>query len=81
MLVVSHDTAGVARADRVVGIVAGRVVFDGPPEGLLGDAALLARVGLSLPPAARLAAALRDRGIDVPVSAADAESVVTALWR
>ena len=81
VLVVSHDTAGVSRADRVVGIVAGRIVFDGPPEGLLGDPALLARVGLSLPPAARLAAALRDRGIDVPVAAADAESVVTALWR
>lgn len=81
VLVVSHDTAGVSRADRVIGLVAGRMVFDGAPDGLLGDPALLERVGLSLPPVARLAAALRGRGLDVPVAAADAESVVSALWR
>lgn len=81
VLVVSHDAAAVARADRVVGLADGRVVFDGGPDGLLGDVALLARVGLSLPPAARLAAALRRRGLEVPVAAADAESVVDALWR
>jgi energy-coupling factor transport system ATP-binding protein len=81
VLVVSHDTAGVSRADRVIGLVAGRVIFDGPPEGLIGDPALLARVGLDLPPAARLAAALRIRGAAVPAIAADAESVVAALWR
>jgi energy-coupling factor transport system ATP-binding protein len=81
VLIVSHDTAGVARADRVIGLAAGRIVFDGSPEGLLGDAVLLAGVGLALPPAARLASALRRRGLDVPVAAADAESVVDALWR
>ncbi len=81
VLVVSHDTAGVSRADRVVGLAAGRVVFDGSPDGLFGDGELLARVGLSLPPAARLAAALRSRGLDVSASAADAESVVASLWR
>ncbi len=80
VLIVSHDTAGVARADRVIGLAKGRVVFDGTPEGLLGDASLLDAVGLSLPPVARLAAALRRRGLDVPVAAVDAESVVDALW-
>lgn len=81
VLVISHDAAGVAHADRVIGLAAGRVVFDGEPEGLLGDRELLERVGLSLPPAARLAAALRQRGLSVPAAAADAESVVAALWR
>jgi energy-coupling factor transport system ATP-binding protein len=80
VLIVSHDTAGVTRADRVIGLAAGGVVFDGPPEGLLGDASLMERVGLALPPAARLAAALRRRGFDVPVAVVDAEGVVDALW-
>jgi len=47
----------------------------------MDDAPMLQRVGLSLPPAARLAAALRTRGFDVPAAAADAESVVASLWR
>jgi energy-coupling factor transport system ATP-binding protein len=81
VLVVSHDIGGVARADRVIGLAGGRVVFDGAPEGLMDDASMLLRVGLSLPPAARLAAALRARGLDVPAAAADAESVVASLWR
>ena len=81
MLVVSHDISGVARADRVIGLAQGCVVFDGAPDGLMDDAPMLQRVGLSLPPAARLAAALRTRGFDVPAAAADAESVVASLWR
>jgi energy-coupling factor transport system ATP-binding protein len=81
VLVVSHDTAGVSRADRVIGLAGGRIVFDGTPDGVLGDPGMLARVGLALPTAARLAAALRVRGVRVPVAAADAESVVAALWR
>jgi energy-coupling factor transport system ATP-binding protein len=81
VLVVSHDISGVARADRVIGLAQGCVVFDGAPDGLMDDAPMLQRVGLSLPPAARLAAALRTRGFDVPAAAADAESVVASLWR
>ena len=81
VLVVSHDISGVARADRVIGLAEGRVVFDGTPDALMDDASMLRRVGLSLPPAARLAAALRARGLDVSAAAADAESVVASLWR
>ncbi len=81
VLVVSHDITGIARADRVIGLDSGRVVFDGGPDGLLGDAGMMALLGLALSPAARLAAALRERGLDVPLSAADAESLVASLWR
>jgi energy-coupling factor transport system ATP-binding protein len=80
VLLVSHDAAGIARADRVIGLDGGRVVFDGTPDGLLGDAGLMSSLGLALPPAGRLAAALRDLGRDVPLTALDAESVVAALW-
>lgn len=81
VVLVSHDAAQVARADRVVGLEAGAVVFDGAPADLLGDAALLARLGLEVPPVGRLGEALRRLGRDVPRDALDAESVVDALWR
>jgi energy-coupling factor transport system ATP-binding protein len=81
VLVVSHDVAGVARSDRVVGLEAGRVVFDGSPVELLADPQMLERLGLTASPAGALASALRSMGVDVPFTAADAESVVDALCR
>lgn len=81
VVVVSHDLAGVARSDRVIGLAGGRVVFDGAPAELLGDAGMLARLGLALSPAGELAAALRVLGLDVALTAADAESVVDSLCR
>lgn len=80
VLLVSHDAAGVALADRVVGLENGSVAFDGDPADFLGDAALLDRLGLALPPIGRLAAGLRAAGVRVPLRAMDAESVVDALW-
>jgi energy-coupling factor transport system ATP-binding protein len=80
VLVVSHDVVDVAHADRVIGLSAGKVVFDGSPIDLLGDGETMARVGLGLPKAGVLAAELRTLGLDVPVTAMDAEDVVNALW-
>ena len=80
VLVVSHDLAAAARADRVLGLVSGRVVFDGTPTDLLTRSDMLDALGLALTPVARLAASLRERGADVPLTALDAESVVAALW-
>jgi energy-coupling factor transport system ATP-binding protein len=80
VLVVSHDAADAALADRVVGLAAGRIVFDGAPAGLLGDDEAMAAVGLGLPRSGLLAADLRRRGVDVPLTAMDAESLVGALW-
>jgi energy-coupling factor transport system ATP-binding protein len=77
---VSHDAAGIARADRALVLERGRVVFLGTPTELLADADLLRRSGLELPSIGRLGAALRRRGMSVPVIAMDAESVVDALW-
>lgn len=79
VVVVSHDVAGVARSDRVIGLAGGRVVFDGEPTALLADADMLGLLGLAPSPAGALAAALRILGLDVPFTAADAEGVVDAL--
>lgn len=81
VLFISHDATGVAHADRVIGLAGGAIVFEGTPSVLLGDPDMMRRLGLALPDAGVLAADLRARGLDVPMTAVDAESVVTALWR
>lgn len=77
---ISHDASGVACADRVIGLAAGAIVFEGTPGELLGDPDMMRRLGLALPSAGVLAADLRARGLSVPMTAVDAESVVNALW-
>jgi hypothetical protein len=56
------------------------VEFEGKPEGLLGDERLLDRLGLELPPAGQVGAALRRSGVDVPFLALDSEALAAALW-
>ncbi len=77
---VSHDAVGVARADNVIALDRGRVFYSGVPEGLLSDPGVLEHAGLSMPAIGRLGEALRRLGADVPTSAMDAESLVSALW-
>jgi energy-coupling factor transport system ATP-binding protein len=79
VLVVSHDVADIASADRVIGLDAGRAAFKGTVSDLLGDAGAMAALGLALPAIGRLAAELRARGVPVPLGAMDAESVAAAL--
>lgn len=74
----THDADEMLAADRVVALVGGRIVFDGAPRALLGDAALLAACRLRAPFARRLADALRERGIDVG-GVADEEELMNAL--
>jgi len=80
VLFISHDAAGVAHADRVIGLEDGAIVFEGAPGELLGDSGMMRRLGLALPDAGLLAAGLRALGLAVPLTAVDAESVVAALW-
>lgn len=80
VLHISHDVAGIARADRAVVLERGAVIFAGDPAALLRDEDLLRRGGLELSGIGRLADALRGLGAHVPALAMDAESVVEALW-
>jgi energy-coupling factor transport system ATP-binding protein len=80
VLLVSHDAADVARADRALALAGGRVVFDGPPEVLLSDEAMLRACGLATGSMGGLGAELRALGLPVPVTALEAESVVQSLW-
>jgi energy-coupling factor transport system ATP-binding protein len=80
VLHVTHRLEDVASADRAVVLTAGEVAFDGPPEALIADEALMRAAGLALPPVGRLGEALRSRGVAVPYAALSPEAVVAALW-
>lgn len=80
VLLVTHDVADVAVADRVAVLDRGSLTFLGDPEDLLGDGPAVAAAGLEMPPIGVLAAGLRELGFDVPRRAMTPESVVGALW-
>jgi len=51
IVAITHDMRLVAeRANRVIAMSEGRIVFDGAPDGLFGDAALLRNARLRPPP-------------------------------
>ena len=80
VVLVSHDAADVARADRALALSSGRVVFDGAPADLLSDPGLLRDCGLATGSMGALGDSLRALGLPVPVTALEAESVVGSLW-
>jgi energy-coupling factor transport system ATP-binding protein len=59
---VTQEMDEVVPAGRVVALEAGAVAFSGSPAELFGDAALVTRLSLGLPPAAELGMALLGRG-------------------
>ncbi len=80
VVLVTHRVAEAVRADRVVGLAAGRVIFDGEPAALLGDENAVSRLSLDVPASSAIAAELRTRGIDIPPGVATPEALVEALW-
>jgi len=80
VLLVTHDLAEAGRADRVVVLRLGSVVFEGTPDELFarGD---LDQWGLERPPIVSLAQGLRDAGITVPPGAVDPVQIAGALCR
>jgi len=81
ILHITHELADIAAADEVLVLSGGEVAFLGTPSEALLDPERLASWGLSLPPIGVLAEELRSAGVPVPVTALDAESVVSALCR
>jgi energy-coupling factor transport system ATP-binding protein len=79
VLHVTHDLIEAAMSDRIIALERGVVAFDGTPGQLLAEAALIDRLGLSLPPVARMAGRLRTRGFRVPDEVLDATGLVDAL--
>jgi ABC-type multidrug transport system ATPase subunit len=81
ILLVTHDLAEAARADRVVVLDRGALVFAGSAEELATRTELLSDCGLEIPPFTLLTEQLRRRGLVVPSGVSDPEGLVDALCR
>ncbi len=79
LLLITHDLAEAQRADRAIVLSAGAVAFDGEVPELLAKGSRLAEWGLEMPPLARLAAHLRERGVPVPQNPSSPSVLVEAL--
>lgn len=63
---ITHFMEEALEADRVVVLDHGRIVLEGSPQEVFAQADTITRLGLQEPWCARLAARLRDLGLDVP---------------
>ena len=80
VLLVTHSMDDAARiADRLIVFHAGHVAFDGAPAEVFAHTQELLDIGLDVPQSARIAQALRDRGIPLPPSIYTLEQLTDAL--
>ena len=82
VLLVSHSMDEVAElAERIIVFDRGHVALDGTPAEVFAQAARLTEIGLNVPRAAEIAAALRRRGLAVPEGVFTHEQLLKALLR
>ena len=82
VLLVSHSMDEVAElAERIIVFDRGHVALDGTPAEVFAQAGRLTEIGLNVPRAAEIAAALRRRGLAVPEGVFTHEQLLKALLR
>ena len=82
VLLVSHSMDEVAQlAERIIVFDRGHVALDGTPAEVFAQAGRLTEIGLNVPRAAEIAAALRRRGVAVPEDVFTHEQLLKALLR
>ena len=82
VLLVSHSMDEVAQlAERIIVFDRGHVALDGTPAEVFAQAGRLTEIGLNVPRAAEIAAALRRRGLAVPEGVFTHEQLLKALLR
>jgi energy-coupling factor transport system ATP-binding protein len=81
VVLVTHDLSDAMRADSVMVLSHGEMVFQGDPAALLGEKGRLGGWGLELTPLLDLAERLRASGLEMPPAPVDASAVVEALCR
>lgn len=80
VLMVSHSMSEIARfSDRILVMKDARVLMCGTPEEVFSRTEELETAGLNTPKAARIALALRKRGVELPESIFTMEALVDAL--
>ena len=65
VLFITHFMEEAVEADRVMVVDDGKVLLDGTPAEIFRQSTLLQKVGLDVPEVARLAATLRENGVDL----------------
>ena len=82
VLLVSHSMDEVAQlAERIIVFDRGHVALDGTPAEVFAQAGRLTEIGLNVPRAAEIAAALRRRGLAVPEGVFTHEQLLHALLK
>ena len=82
VLLVSHSMDEVAElAERIIVFDRGHVALDGTPAEVFAQAGRLTEIGLNVPRAAEIAAALRRRGLAVPEGVFTHEHLLKALLK
>ena len=80
VLLVTHSMDDAARlADRLIVFHAGHIAFDGTPPEVFSHTQELLEIGLDVPQAARIAEALRERGVSLPESIYTADQLRDAV--
>ena len=80
VLLVSHSMDEVAQlAERIIVFDRGHVALDGTPAEVFAQAGRLTEIGLNVPRAAEIAAALRRRGLALPEGVFTHEQLLSAL--
>ncbi len=81
IVLITHDLASVASADRVVVLDGGVVAFDGDPAEVLASRRRLDGWGLELPAVGLLGEELRRLGVELPAEAITPRAFAEALCR
>ena len=80
VLIVTHNMDDAARiADRLVVFDRGHIAFDGTPEAVFSHTKELMDIGLDVPQSARIAEALRVRGVALPDSIYTPDQLLAAV--
>lgn len=82
VVMVTHNMDAAAQfADRVLVLDHGRVFLEGTPQKVFSHAVELRRIGLGVPRAAKFAAELRERGLDLPQGIITIDGLANELAR
>ena len=81
VVLITHHMDECVGADHALVMAHGGLAFDGTPAALFADEALVDRCGLELPPVAKVATLLHDRGLNIDGGISDMDALVQAICR
>ena len=74
VVLITHHMDECVGADRLIVMSAGKIIADGKPAEVFADMELMEREGLTVPETTRLLYDLKQRGMDLPLTALDVDS-------